>query len=74
MSKIDDYIIRKIKEKRIELNLSQMEFADMVNLSQSFIAHCENPKQIAKYNINHVNDICSILNIPIWDIIPQYPL
>ncbi|KAA6335331.1 hypothetical protein EZS27_016421 [termite gut metagenome] len=73
-SKLDDYIIQKVKQKRIEKGLSQRAFADYTNLSQSFVAHVENPRFRAKYNICHINDFAHFFQCSLYDFIPEYPI
>jgi transcriptional regulator with XRE-family HTH domain len=73
-SNLDDYIIQKVKQKRIEKGLSQRAFADNLNLSQSFIAHVENPKQRGKYNINHINGFARFFDCSLYEFLPEYPI
>jgi ribosome-binding protein aMBF1 (putative translation factor) len=76
MTKLDDYIILKVKEKRIALGWSQQELANNINrdLSPSFIAKCENPHCRAKYNINHISDIAKAMGCRMYDFLPEYPV
>ena len=54
MTEIEDFVIQRVKQLRIEKGMSQRVFADNINLSQGFIRDCESPHKRAKYNINHL--------------------
>ena len=54
MTNIEEFVIQKVKAMRMERKWSQVELADYMNLSPSFIADIENPKRRAKYNLNHL--------------------
>jgi ribosome-binding protein aMBF1 (putative translation factor) len=77
MTKLDEYIISKVKEKRVERGWSQQELANNItnrDLSASFIAKCENPRSRAKYNINHISDIAKAMSCSIYEFLPAYPV
>ncbi len=46
----------------------------MIDLSKSFIRDVENPNRIAKYNLNHINDIAKALKCSPRDFLPEKPL
>lgn len=73
MKKLEDYIIQKVKQMRIDNNLSQQELADYINVSQSFIRDCEHPKRRAKYNINHLNELAKVFKCSFSDFFPDRP-
>jgi predicted transcriptional regulator len=73
-TKLDLYIIDKVREKRIEKGLSLENFGYAVNLSQSFCAHCENFRLDKKYNINHVHTFARFFGCSLYDFLPQYPI
>lgn len=73
MTYLEDYIILKVKRMRLDKNLSQQELADYINVSQSFIRDCENPKRRAKYNINHLNELAKVFNCTFSDFFPEHP-
>lgn len=74
ISKIDQYVIDKVRERRIELGVSQAVLADSINISRGFIGDVENPKFNAKYNFNHINEIAKVLNCSPKDFLPKEPL
>ncbi|KAA6343242.1 hypothetical protein EZS27_009072 [termite gut metagenome] len=73
-SDLDMYVINKVKTKRVEKGLSQQAFADYNNLSQSFITHCENPKQHEKYNLYHIHAFAKFFECSLYEFIPEYPI
>jgi transcriptional regulator with XRE-family HTH domain len=68
------FVINKVKAKRIEKGLSQQAFADYNDLSQSYITHCESPKQHEKYNLYHIHKFAKFFKCSLWEFIPQYPI
>ena len=73
MTKLEDYKIHRVKWMRQNLNISQQELADYIDVSQSFIRDCENPKRRAKYNINHLNELAKVFNCSFSDFFPLKP-
>jgi len=73
-SQIDEYVIDKVRERRMELNISQAELADCINISRGFIGNCESIGKNYKYNINHLNEIAKILKCSPKDFLPDSPL
>lgn len=74
ISKIDQYVIDKVRERRIELGVSQAVLADYINVNRGFIGHVENIKRPQKDNITLLNEIAKALNCSIKDFFPQEPL
>lgn len=74
MTPIEEYVIRKVKELRTERGLSQQAFGDEINLSQSFIKACENPTSRAKYNLNHLNEMVRVFDVPFSYFFPDKAL
>lgn len=52
---IEQFIIDCVRELRLKRNITQKEIAQIIGVSQSFIANIERDGHKAKYNINHVN-------------------
>jgi len=73
MTRIEDYVIQKVKSMRHDKEWSQQVLADYMNLSQSFIKDVESPKNRAKYNLNHINTLARIFNCPFADFFPEKP-
>jgi len=73
-SKIDTYVIERVKEKRIEKNLTQADLAYELGMSVGFIGKVESPRYSAHYNLKHVNDLARILKCSPQDFFPKKPL
>ena len=71
---IEQYVIDKVKEKRLKMNISQAELARLMDVSEGFIGNIENPNYRAKYNLNHLNELAKILQCSPKDFIPDKPL
>ncbi|MBL7743129.1 MAG: helix-turn-helix transcriptional regulator [Chitinophagaceae bacterium] len=73
-SKIDSYVIERVKEKRLEKNLSQAEIAYELDLSVGFIGKVESSNYPAHYNLKHLNELAKILKCSPQDFLPKKPL
>lgn len=74
MTKIEQYIIDKIKSMRKEHGFSQLELSQKLEMSDSFISHVESTSKRAKYNINHLNKIAELFNCSPKDFWPDKPI
>lgn len=72
-TKIEQFVIDKVRELRLKENISQATLAGMLGVSKGFIGNVENPRMIEKYNLNHINEIAKIFNCPVTDFLPQQP-
>jgi transcriptional regulator with XRE-family HTH domain len=72
--KIDLYIIDRVKEMRIERNISQQEIAVWLELSTGFIGHIESPNFRSKYNNKHLNEIAKKFKCSPRDFFPEKPI
>jgi transcriptional regulator with XRE-family HTH domain len=70
-SKIEQYVINAVRNKRIEKGISQKELAYMLDVSIGFIGNIENPEYRAKYNLNHLNEIAKVLDCSPKDFLPE---
>lgn len=73
-TKIEKYIIQRVKEKREEMGYTQILLSQKLNMSDSFVGHVETPKRRAKYNINHLNALSKIFKCSPRDFLPDKPL
>lgn len=71
---IEIYVIEEVKRRRIKLGISQAALADYLDISRGFIGDVENPRQKAKYNLKHINELAKILNCSPKDFLPSEPL
>ena len=53
-SDIGLFVIRQVKEKRLELKISQEDVASILDTAHGFIGQVESHKYPAKYNLNHL--------------------
>lgn len=73
-SEIDLYVINKVRELRVNANISQAELALLLDLSVGFIGHIESSKYRAKYNLHHLNQLAKVLKCSMKDFFPENPL
>jgi ribosome-binding protein aMBF1 (putative translation factor) len=74
LTKIEKYIIQKVKDKRIELGYSQIALSQKLNMSDSFVGHIETPSRRAKYNLNHLNLLAKVFKCSPRDFLPEKAL
>lgn len=73
-SKIDQYVINRVRERRITRGFSQVDLAFELDLSVGFIGKVESTKYASHYNIRHLNRIAKILACSPQDFLPKKPL
>lgn len=74
-SKIDSYVIEKVKEKRIENNFSQEDLSIKAGFkSNGFVGQVESPKYSKRYNVQHLNKFAQISKCSVKDFLPDQPL
>jgi transcriptional regulator with XRE-family HTH domain len=71
MTKIEQYIIDKVRSERIKKNFSQMDIANHLNVSPGFISSVESLKGNAKYNLNHINKLSVLFDCSPKDFLPD---
>jgi transcriptional regulator with XRE-family HTH domain len=71
VSHIEQFIIDKVKEKRIKMKISQAQLAYELNVSEGFIGNIESPNYRAKYNLNHLNELAKIFKCSPRDFLPK---
>jgi transcriptional regulator with XRE-family HTH domain len=74
VSKIDQYVIDKVRERRKKLKISQQDLAVELECTRGFIGNVENPKYKDKYNLDHLNRIAKLLECSPKDFLPDNPL
>lgn len=74
LSKIEKYIISRIKEMRTDKGWSQAELSQRMGKSDSFIGHIESPKRRDKYKIDHINELAKIFKCSPKDFWPEKAL
>jgi len=69
--KIEQYVIDRVRDMRLEKGISQAELADRIDVTRGFIGAVENPRQRAKYNLRILNEIAKVLDCSIRDFFPE---
>lgn len=73
-SKIDWFIVTKVKEIRILHELEQDDIAIHLNVSPGFIGQIESPNFRAKYNTGHLNELAKLFKCSPKDFMPEKAL
>lgn len=73
-SKIDQYVINKVREMRTEKGISQADLANELSMSVGFIGKVESLKYPSHYNLKHLNQLAKILGCSPQDFLPKKPL
>lgn len=71
LTPIEQYVVDFVYKLRNEKKLSQEDIGTILNVKQEFIANIENPRQRAKYNLNHINLLADHFDIPPCDFLPR---
>ncbi len=71
---IEQYVIDKVKERRLALGISQKELAFLLELSEGYIGLVESPRTDDKYSLKRLNDLARVLNCSPRDFLPEEPL
>jgi transcriptional regulator with XRE-family HTH domain len=74
LSPIEQYVVDVVRSKRQEKGWSQKDLAYELNLSIGYIGDIENPKQRAKFNLDHINELAKIFECSPKDFLPEKPL
>lgn len=74
LSPIEQYVVDVVKKKRLEKEWSQKDLAYEMEKSIGFIGDIENPKERAKYNLNHINDLAKVFKCSPREFLPEKPL
>lgn len=73
MSRLDLYVIDKVKKLREARNISQDNLSVKIGFSEKFVGSVENPRLPARYNISHLNLLAKALECSIHEILPAKP-
>ena len=72
-TRIEQFIIDKVREIRIAKGISQEEIAFYLDTTKGFIGQIESPNHPSKYNVNHLNRLAIELKCSIKDFFPDLP-
>ena len=73
-SKIDLFVIEKVKERRLIKGISQASLSFELGVSTGFIGMAESPKYMTRYNVQHLNKLAKILECSPQEFLPKQPL
>jgi DNA-binding XRE family transcriptional regulator len=73
-SKFEIAVIDKVKQLRMEKNLTQDDLAAILNSSRGFIGQVESPNSPSKYNLNHLNKLALELGCSPKTFLPEKPI
>lgn len=74
-SAIDKYVIDKVRDKRLENNLTQEELSIKAGFrSNGFVGQAESPNYSKRYNIQHINKFAEIFKCSPRDFLPEQPM
>ena len=71
---IELYVIKKVKEKRLEWKMSQSDLAFKLGVSYGFIGQVESKNYPTKYNIKHLDKLALIFKCSPRDFLPEKPI
>jgi transcriptional regulator with XRE-family HTH domain len=74
LTKIEVFVINKVRELRTDKKVSQAELSDRIGVSLGFIGKIESLKYNSKYNLNHINNIAKALGISPKELLPKESL
>jgi transcriptional regulator with XRE-family HTH domain len=74
LTKIEVFVINKVRELRTVKKVSQAELSDRIGVSLGFIGKIESLKYNSKYNLNHINNIAKALGISPKELLPKESL
>lgn len=74
ISAIEQFVIDKVRERRLELGITQKELAHLLNASEGWIGLVESTRTDDKYSLRRINDLAKVLNCSPKDFFPDSPL
>lgn len=74
VSKIDRYVIKKVRERREELGYSQADLSHELEVSASYVGQVESDKYRTRYSLERLNEIARIFNCSLHDFMPKHPV
>ena len=70
-TEIELFIINKVRELREREAIGQKKLSMELKLSSSYVGNAENPYNKAKYNLNHLNELAKIFDVPFSYFFPE---
>lgn len=72
-SKIELFVIDRVRKLRYEEKMSQAKLADLLGVTKAFVGNVENENREEKYNLNHINELAVIFNCSVKSFFPDEP-
>lgn len=73
LTDIEKFTIDKVRARRNELGMTQLDLAVASGYSSSFIAVVESGRYDKKYNLNNLNAFAKALKSSVKDFLPDEP-
>lgn len=73
LTDIERFVIDKVRARRNELGMTQLDLAVASGYSSSFIAVVESGRYDKKYNLNNLNAFAKALKCSVKDFLPDEP-
>lgn len=71
LTEIEQYVIDRVREKRIQAGLTQAVLSVAMDLNPKFVGSVERLSTDDKYNLNHLKKIADILGCSIREFFPE---
>lgn len=71
---IEWFVVQKVKERRIERKLTQLQLSIELGFSEGYVGKVESEALPDHYNLNHLNDLARILKCSPQDFLPKKPV
>jgi transcriptional regulator with XRE-family HTH domain len=72
-TELEQYVIDRVKARRIELGISQKELAHLLNASEGWVGLVESTRTDDKYSLRRLNDLAKVLSCSPKDFLPDLP-
>lgn len=73
-TQIEQRVIDRVRALRKSREISQYALAEMIGVTQGFIARVESRKYHDKYNLNHINELAKVFGCKPGDLLPDRPI
>jgi transcriptional regulator with XRE-family HTH domain len=70
-SKIQQFVIDFVRKLRDDRNITQEEIANVIGVSQAYIANIESSNGRAKYNLKHIDLLADYYGLSPKDFLPE---
>ena len=71
---IEQFSVDAVTELRKKNKITQQRLSEIIGTTPAFIGNVENKKNLAKYNLSHLNVIADFFNVSPQEFLPQFAL